>query len=178
MKSLQDQLLNAGLVDKQSVKQVNKEKRKQAKVQRRSKEECVDETKLQAQLNRQQKAERDRELNKERDGKAEKKAIAAQIKQLIHTNSIDHKGDIEYNFTDGSKVKKILVNSNMQRQLISGRLTIVKLGENYHIVVNQVADKIAQRNTDYIIVANTQTDDTLEEDDPYADYQIPDDLMW
>lgn len=178
MKSLQDQLLNAGLIDKKTVTQANKQKRKQAKVQRHSKQEVVDETKVQAQANRQQKVERDRELNKQRDDKAHKKAITAQIKQLIQTNSIDHKGEIEYNFTDGSKIKKMLVKGAIQQQLISGRLTIVKLGENYHVVVNQVANKIAERNSDYVIVANTTVEADDNEDDPYADYQIPDDLMW
>jgi hypothetical protein len=183
MASLQEQLLKAGLTDEKKVKKANKDKRKQSKVARRSKEEIVDEAKVSAQQARAEKAERDRELNRQRQDEANKKAIAAQIKQLIEMNKVEKgRGDIAYNFTDDKKIKKIYVNEDLQNQLIRGRLAIVKLMINdelhYELVPSGVAEKIALRNDDCIVLINEKSVDEVDEDDPYADYQIPDDLMW
>jgi uncharacterized protein YaiL (DUF2058 family) len=178
MSSLQDQLMKAGLVDAKKAKQVNKDKRKAAKVQKKSKQVVVDETKLQAQQAREEKAERDRQLNAERKAEADKKAVAAQIKQLIEMN-LQSKGggDIPYNFTDGKQIKKIHVSAAVQEQLTRGRLAIVKLGEGYELVPVPVADKIAERD-ESVVLSVAAAQDQMDEDDPYADYQIPDDLMW
>lgn len=178
MTSLQDQLLKAGLVDKKKAKQVDKDKRKTAKVQRKSGEAVVDENKLLAQKAREEKTERDRQLNAERQAELAKKAAAAQIKQLIEMNRQPKQaGDIIYNFTDASKIKKMYVTATLHRRLTNGLLAIVKLNGGYELVPAQVADKIAQRDPSYIISLNTKQE-TPEDDDPYADYQIPDDLMW
>ena len=183
MASLQDQLLQAGLVDKKKAKKADKEKRKQAKVDRRSKEETVDETKASVQHARAEKAERDRELNRQREEEANKKAIAAQIKQLIQMNKVDKdRGEVGYNFVDNNKIKKLYVTDALQNQLSLGRLAIVRLLENndikYELVPTAVAEKIAMRDKQSIVLINENTSTETDEDDPYADYQIPDDLMW
>ncbi|MBR9911048.1 MAG: DUF2058 domain-containing protein [Gammaproteobacteria bacterium] len=178
MSTLQDQLLKAGLVDKKQAKQASKDKRKVAKVKKSERQLVVDETKLQAQKAREEKAARDRELNAQRKAEADRKAIAAQIRQLIETN-LQSKGggDIAYNFTDGSKIKKMYVSSEVQGLLTRGRLAIVKLGDKYELVPMPVADKIAERDAAVILSAN-KSQQVADEDDPYADYEIPDDLMW
>ncbi len=179
--SLQDQLLKAGLVDKKKAKQMDKEKRKTVKVQRKSKEGVVDENKVAAAQAIQERAERDRLLNKEREAKAEQKAIRAQIKQLIEMNAqkkaAGTEEDVSYNFTDGKKVKSIYVSPLIQEQLANGRLAIAKLGDRYEVVPAVVADKIKQRDESYILSQQAVSTD-IDEDDPYADFQIPDDLMW
>jgi hypothetical protein len=40
-----------------------------------------------------------------------------------------------------------------------------------------IADKIAERNPDCVVRVK-QASNVVEEDDPYAAFQIPDDLMW
>lgn len=188
MSTLQDQLLKAGLVDDKKAKKAQKEKRKKAKVQRHSKQQVVDEARLSAEQARAQKAQRDRQLNAERDAAAEKKALTAQIKQLIEMNrqakvATEAAGeDIAYHFTDGSKIKKMYVSKDIQRQLSRGHLAIVKLNEVYELVPAGVAEKIALRDTSYIVAQNSRQKDQPQEgnaeDDPYADFKIPDDLMW
>ncbi len=176
--SLQEQLLKAGLTDEKAVKKTNKAKRKQAKQQRHSKTETVDENKQQAKQTLNDKAQHDRELNRKRDQQAQQKAITAQIKQLISLNRISkNNGGCAYNFTDQKKIKKIFVETNIVDQLSNGRLAIVKLGEQYEIIPQQIADKIRQRDESVVIVCN-EPQQQLDDDDPYADYQIPDDLMW
>jgi len=182
MSTLQDQLLKAGLIDAKQAKQVSKEKRKKNKQARRTGESGQDEVKQSAQLARAQKAERDRALNRERQEELERRAVAAQIKQLI----INHRqpktaggAEVEYNFTDGKLIKKLHVSPAVQQQLMRGQLAIVKLDEGYELVPRIVAEKIALRDESCVVLANTKTQDSAEmEDDPYKDYVIPDDLMW
>lgn len=182
MSSLQDQLLKAGLIGEKQAKQASKDKRKATKVNHKSKQPVIDETKLQAQKAREEKAERDRQLNAQIKADADRKAIAAQIQQLIKNNlqSKGH-GDIAYNFTDGKQIKKIFVSAAVQEHLTRGRLAIVKYADGYELVPNPVANKIIERDPAIVVsqsqtnaASNAQTDD----EDPYAGYEIPDDLMW
>jgi len=181
MSSLQDQLLKAGLVDEKKVKKANKDKRKEQKQQHNSKDALVDEVKAAAVQARAEKAERDRRLNEQRKAENERKAVAAQIRQLIEMNSQskgDSRGDLlGYNFTDGRKVKKIYVSAAVQQQLAKGRLAIVKQDDQYKLVPAAVADKIMQRDRSCVLSLQAATP-AVDEDDPYKDYQIPDDLMW
>ena len=181
MASLQDQLLKAGLVDGKKAKQISKEKRKQNKVAKKSGEAQVDEAKLAAEQARAEKVARDRELNAQREAAAQQKAIAAQIKQLIEKNkqSKGPKGqdDIAYHFTFEKKVKKIFVSSAVQEHLTAGRLLIVGEGETFELVPRVIADKIAERNPAMVVQPPEQSS-AVDEDDPYAGYEIPDDLMW
>lgn len=181
MASLQDQLLKAGLIDTKKAKQANKEKRKETNVARRSNEEVIDEVKQSAEQARLEKVERDRELNRQRDLELQQKAIAAQIKQLIENHRQPKgagNGDVEYNFTDGKLIKKMRVSPLVLEQIVRGLLAVVKLGERYEVVPRIVADKIAQRDEKFVVVANTKAESKVDEDDPYKDYVIPDDLMW
>lgn len=186
--SLKDQLLKAGLIDQSKAQKAEQDQRKQAhqktaKAQKQAKktgEVVVDEAKLLAEKALQEKAERSRELNRIQREQAEHKAIQAQIKQLISINRIDRKhGNLSYQFADGKKIKNIYLTDKLQDQLAYGIITLVKFGDGYELVPKQVAEKIAQRDAAIILVQNTgSTQQTVEEDDPYADYKIPDDLMW
>ena len=178
MASLQEQLLKAGIVDEKKAKQVNKDKRKQAKQTPKGQAQ-VDETRQQALAAKAEKAARDREINRQQQAAAEQKALAAQIKQLIDINRVDRQdGDQAYQFTDGKKIKKIYVTELMHSQLSKGLLAIAKLNEQYELVPAAVADKIKQRDPLTIVSQNQPSADTVDEDDPYADFQIPDDLTW
>lgn len=176
--TLQEQLLKAGLVDPRQLSSVNKEKRKQEKMQRKHKVQAVDEIKLSAEQARQEKAERDRQLNLERDNAARRKAIIAQIRQLIETSRLDRgTAELPYNFTDGTRIKKIYVTREILDQLSNGRLAIVKFEDRYDVVPKSVADKIRERDQNYVVVSNRLLE-SEDPDDPYAEYKIPDDLMW
>lgn len=178
MASLQEQLLKAGLADEKKARAVKNEKRKQRKQQPKG-AVVVNEAEERARQARQEKAERDRQLNLERKQEAEKKAIQAQIRQLIETNRLDRsRGETSYQFVDGKKIKKILVDDTMVDQLSRGRLAVVRQGEYYDIVPEKVARKIMERDAAAVIVLHDRKQDDAGEDDPYAGYEIPDDLMW
>jgi uncharacterized protein YaiL (DUF2058 family) len=176
---LADQLLKAGLVDKNKVKVAHQNKSKQQKDDRRAGVETVDETRLAAQELQRQNAERARLANAERDAAAQQKAIAAQITQMVQQNKQDkgRNGDVAYNFTFGTKIERIYVTNAVREHIVAGRLVIVGEGGSYELVPRVIADKIAERNPD-IVVRVKQASNEADEDDPYADFKIPDDLMW
>ncbi|MYM63020.1 DUF2058 domain-containing protein [Pseudomaricurvus sp. HS19] len=178
MSSLQDQLLKAGLVDQKKAKALGKEKRKQAKQQPKGHTQ-EDEAKLAARKALEEKSARDRELNQQRQAEADRKAIQAQIQQLISINRIDRQqGEVAYQFADGKTIKKLYVTDKLQQQLGAGQIAIVRFGGDYQLIPAAVADKIRQRDESAIVLHNQRSSAVAEEDDPYADYQIPDDLMW
>ena len=176
--SLLDQLQKSGLVDAKKAGQVKKDKRKQEKSQRKGKPAPTDETKVALEQAKAQKIARDKQLNHEKDERAGRKALAAQIKQLIENHGIAASGDQAFNFSDGKRVKRIYVDSPQAGRLSRGVFCIVKLGDKYHIVPTTVADRIAERDAQRIVFKAKKEDIEIDPDDPYADYKIPDDLMW
>jgi uncharacterized protein len=179
--SLQEQLLKAGLADKQKAQKIKTEKRKKAKQQKKHKLEQTDEARLAAEKALEAKKAKDRELNEQARLDAEKKAIAAQIKQLIEVNRQPKgNGDIACNFTDGTKVKHIYVDKTTHKHISQGKLAIVKFSDSYEVVPMPVADKIAERDAELVLFRADKLEQSSDEqaDDWYAEYEIPDDLMW
>ncbi|WP_340120891.1 DUF2058 domain-containing protein [Methylobacter svalbardensis] len=177
--SLQEQLLKSGLVSVAQAKSVKSDKRKQTQQQRKNNVEVVDEAKNLAQKAQAEKIERDRELNQLRQQQDEKKQLVAQIKQIIELNRLPRDAEgLAYNFTDNNKVKRLYVSETMRDQIAEGRLAIVKLGANYEVVPADAARKIQQRDAADVIVFNEQNKAEDVVDDAYAQYQVPDDLIW
>ena len=79
---------------------------------------------------------------------------------------------------DGSRIKELRMAGRLREQVAAGLLAIARLDRGYELVPKGVAEKIMQRDTSAILVLNTRTDDSPDEDDPYAAFQVPDDLMW
>lgn len=178
MASLQDQFLKAGLVDKNKAKQASQEKSKQKKVERKTGTQTVDEARLAALDTQRKNAERARELNAQRDAAATQKAIVAQIAQMVQKNRQSKgAGDIAYNFTHNNKIERLYVSAAVQAHLVAGRLVIVCLGGATELVPRVIADKIAERDASLVVRVN-KTGTEIDADDPYAAFQIPDDLMW
>lgn len=169
--TLQEQMLKAGLVNEKKLKKAKKGSKK-SRVQAREVKAAVEESKRQQQ-------ERDKALSEEQKEQRLSKEIKAQIKQLIEMNKIDQKdGDIKYNFTDGALVKSLYVEQLIRDQLAKGILSIARTDETYVVIPSSVAKKIAMRDETVIIEQNAPAEDIPAEDDPYADFVVPDDLMW
>jgi hypothetical protein len=177
--SLRDQLLKAGLVNEKQAKQVSKQKQKQQRLEHKGQAE-KDDSQRQAALQAQaEKIARDQELNRQQQEKAQKKAIAAQVKQLIESSRLPRlEGDDYYNFVDDKKVKRITVNPMLRDKLSRGTLAIVRLDGKYELVPREAALKIQEREPQRIVLLNIASEVPDAEDDPYKDYVIPDDLMW
>ncbi len=178
MASLQEQFLKAGLVDKKKAKQANHDKSNQKKVERKTGTQSVDEAHLAALEIQRKNAERARELNAQRDAAAKQKAIEAQIAQMVQLNRQSKgTGDIAYHFTRGNKIDRMYVSAAVQAQLVAGNLVIVCLGGTCELVPRVIANKIAERDPALVVRVNKASTE-IPADDPYAAFQIPDDLMW
>lgn len=182
--SFGDQFLKAGLVDKARLEKAKKSRRKQQKLKQKQKVEVVDDEATAAveaaRKAAAEAAERDRELNRQQKAAAEARAIQAQVRQLVEQNRLtDTEGDVVYNFQDDILIKTLHVTETVRDQLARGRLAIVRFDAGYAMVSAEVAEKIGQRDAACIV---SQSDRRPEagagEDDPYADYKVPDDLMW
>lgn len=181
-KSFQDQLLALGLVDKNKVKenkkQHHKKKKKQAKTS--AKNRVVDENVLLAQQAEEKKKARARQLNQERDAKLKKREQTAQVKQIVEQNRVEKDDDgIAYRFNVSGKIQRIFVPKEVADKLSDGRLGIVALGELFEVVPRPVAEKVASIDPKLNVILNERSGDEPDDpDDPYAEYKIPDDLMW
>jgi hypothetical protein len=176
--SLRDQLLKAGLVNQKQAKQVSKDKQKEQRLVHKGQIEADDSQKRAAQDAMAEKAKRDQELNRQQQEKVELKARTAQVKQLIEVSRLPKLTTEDYyNFVDDKKVKRISVNALMRNKLSSGSLAIVHHGGAYEIIPREAALKIQERDPRRVVLLNTPTE-APDADDPYAAYQVPDDLMW
>jgi uncharacterized protein YaiL (DUF2058 family) len=181
MASLQEQLLKAGVVNKKKANQIKaeklqtKQKIKNGKLDNKAEEE----RKAELQRQREEKAAKDRELNLARQREIERTAVLGQIRQMILQNTVAREdGDLAYNFTDDKKIKKLYLSEKMHKDLSEGRLGLLKSDEQYVLVPKGIAEKIQQKEPTFVLVLNSKSDTVEDDDDPYADFQIPDDLMW
>jgi hypothetical protein len=138
----------------------------------------VDEARLAALEVQRKNAERAREHNAQRDAAATQKAIVAQIAQMVQQNRQSKgNGDIAFNFTHANKIERLYISAAVKAQVAAGHLVIVYQGSTTELVPRIIADKIAERDASLVVRVNKSNAET-DVDDPYAAFQIPDDLMW
>ena len=183
MASLQDQLLGAGLINKKKAKRIKAEKHQAVKKSRQNSTELTNEAAELAEKSREEQRRRSQELNEKHQKEVEQKAIAAQIHQIIEMNSIEKSKDentVAYNFTDANKIKTLHISQQNHDLISNGKIAIAKSSATYHLIPIAAANKIKERDSSSIILLNDMSsdEDKSTDDDPYAEYQIPDDLMW
>ncbi|MBE9563980.1 MAG: DUF2058 domain-containing protein, partial [Proteobacteria bacterium] len=126
----------------------------------------------------------DRELNKKKELQAKQNANSIEINQLISNNCLprDENCEITYNFEHNKKVRRIHVDAAMKQKIIQGKIGIARIEGRYELVPLAIAEKIQQRNEKRIIIFNeteaSADEKSAGENDPYAEHQIPDDLIW
>lgn len=171
--SLQEQLLQLGLVDKTKAQQVKKEQRKQARIPDANRD-AIAQVIAKAEA---EKAQRDRELNRQKELKQTIKARKALLKQFIEQNQLNEpRADQPYNFVHGTAIKRIYVTKAQRDKLVTGALAIVEHGERYAIVGMDTAAKIQEMSQEiFVFIAKYENPNS---DDPYATFQVPDDMMW
>ena len=169
--TLQEQMLQAGLVNKKKLAKTKKGSKKSR--------DLAKEVKAGVEQSKQAQQEKAKALNEQQKQEKLNKEIQAQIKQLIQMNKIEQKpSDLKYNFTDGNLIKFLYVEPLVREQLVKGLLAVVRYEDSHVIIPNVVAKKIAMRDASVIIENKTAEEDIPAEDDPYADFVVPDDLMW
>ncbi len=177
--ALQAQLLKAGLVDSKKAKQLSKQSQH---AKRTGDSENIEAKKALADA-QVKKTEKDQKLNQEKQQVLEQKMLTANIVQMIKQHQLtDTDGEVSYQFIDQSKVKKINITQKLYDQIVAGHVVIARLEENqalnYALLPRPLADRIDEKLEGYMVVSNDKSAIELADDDPYAAYVIPDDLMW
>lgn len=180
---LQEQLLKAGLVKKSKVTQVARE---QDKARHARTGTAPDEIKLEAERIRQEKVARDRALAAERKAQAQAAELKAQARQIIRDKKLPRSGESEYRFTADGAIRTLLVDDDGRRKLSAGSLVIVRLDDRYELLPRAAAEKVRERDASLIVLdhgkpadANPAADDQDGDDDAYyAQFKVPDDLVW
>ncbi len=173
---LQAQLLKAGLVKADQIKKAERQKRDAAKRGTQTPDLAGQVAEAQ-----QQKGESDRLRNREQQDERERKARAAQIRQLIETQRLDRSdGESAYQFVDDGKVRRIPLHEAQRVQVVNGTIAVVRMGNSYELVPLATAEKIAQRDPACVLVCNVLSGPPAyaPPDDPYAEHPVPDDLTW
>ncbi len=183
MASLQEQLLKAGLTTKQKAQQANTDKRRKNKQKRsgvKVETSLQEQVKQEVQLSQKEKQAKDAALNAKKKQELEQKEQKLRILQILQHHHLKNiQGETEYNYTFDNKIKKLHLDPQTHKALVNGRLAICGLDEITYVVTSETAVKIAELNADVVLLKNDKTAEVqIDEDDPYADYQIPDDLMW
>ena len=184
MSSLQEQLLKAGLVDDRKLDRTKQEKDRKARQTRKKHGKSAPPPAASGSTAAEKKARHDRELNRKRQEEAKLRERAAQAQDLIDRNKQDRsKGEQPYSFVYRKKIKKIYVTEEQKRQLVGGQLAIATWvaandGRKFELVPRAVAEKILQRDESFVVDLGESAQAATDENDPYADYKVPDDLTW
>lgn len=179
--SLQDQLLKAGVANEQQAKKARKAKVERRKHQEKARKGAPPASAAERERLRQaqaEKAARDRALNLQRQEATTRRARAAEVRQLVEAHRQPREGgDVPYHFVDDAVVRRIHVTKAMHERLGRDQLAVVRYGDGYEVVPVAAAEKIKARDPAAVIPPNPPAA-PLPEDDPYAGYEVPDDLLW
>lgn len=182
--SLRDQLLKVGLVTEDKVRhasQADEQRRKQQKNKGKSLASTAPAGP--AQRAQAEKFARDQELNRRQQEKAQRKALRAQIEQLIEQACLPRlESEDYYGFVEAGKIRRIAVDAERRVKIICGELAIVRYKGHHEVVPAEAAQRIRERDEHAVISRDDKHDDKKEDppaaDDPYKDFVVPDDLTW
>jgi hypothetical protein len=182
--SLRDQLRKAGLVtDKQAARAKQELERQQYRQKKSGRAVQADQAaarRQQAEKHQSAKAARDRQLNQTRQEKAAARARAAEIRQLIeqHRLPVLEGEQLEYfNFVAGRKIRRVAVDAERRERLRKGELSIVWFEGRTAVLPAAIAERVEERDQRAVIPFQ-EAPEQVDEDDPYKDFVVPDDLRW
>ena len=179
--SLKDQLLKAGIASRKQAKEAELEQRRKRKQGQKgpAKEDLERAAAIEAA--RLEKLEKDRELNERRKQEQAERAIRAEIRQLTEQHGIrpPREADLRYNFVWENRVRSLWIDQALRAQLALGTLALVAVDQAFVLVPAAIGERIRQRDPGALVPTDDgPTRNGGDEDDPYADFPIPDDLHW
>lgn len=178
---LQAQLIQAGLAKKSKAAEVVRE---QNKVRQGKAPAAPSEIQLEAERLRTERVERDRALAAEHKARAHLTELRAQARQIIKDRKVPRSGESEYRFTADGAIRSLLVNEELRRKLSAGALVIARMDDSYELLPRAAAEKVRERDASLIVLDHGQAAgsepaaSTSEDDAYYAQFKVPDDLVW
>ncbi len=195
--SLRDQLLAAGLGSKNQAKQVredqhrhlHRQQHQQGKGQKPGFGASGARPLAPAQNVDAAKVARDQALEKKKRDKAERKERAAQVRQIVEPQALPRlETDDFYNFVHDGRIARVGVDAARRAMLVAGTLAIVRSHGQYLVVAAEVAARVREREPRAVVhqggmaggayVDADPASSKSAADDPYAQYKVPDDLVW
>jgi len=176
--SLQDQLLKAGLV---SEAQLNSSKKQEHRSKKRSgSRKKPGAGSAEVAQRQQRKADQDKALNAKKERERQANELRLQIRELVLSNAESLAGaDVPYNVVRKGRIRRIYVTGAQRDQLVAGTLAVTTAKGRHHLVPIKTADRIAELMPEYFVFrAGAEDTPPPGEDDPYAEFKVPDDLMW
>lgn len=172
---LQEQLLKAGLAKKQQVDAAARAQARQRDGKAPPPAEKIDAEKLLAE-----RAERDRMLAAERNAKAREQELRAQVRQIVDSHKVAAEGETPYRFTAGARIKEILINDPLRKQLANGSLVIVRHDPGYALLPRAAATMVYERGGTSVVdhAKPVAASESSADDDYYKRFVVPDDLIW
>jgi uncharacterized protein YaiL (DUF2058 family) len=173
--ALQEQLLKAGLAREEQLQS----REKKSKVKRKPKpahQASRPAPDLAAAYAARQRAEQAEKQEQERLA-ALKKANRQAVEKLIRDHlQNDETAEEKYQFLAGDNVKHLYVTPAQRQALINGELAITFLAGKRCLIPAEIAHRIQELQPDKLIVLHDEDRDQTE--DEYADFSVPDDLIW
>jgi uncharacterized protein YaiL (DUF2058 family) len=173
--------MNSGLVNKQKAQQAQTDKRRQAKQKKKKGTVVVSDVQIAIKEKAELQKQKDFEHNQQTQEELAIRAAHGKLIQMIAQHcEKDYQGEVDYHFTYENKVKRIAVKTSIQQALIKGHLAICVLNDAFYLINKEAAEKLRAIDESVLVALHDQKTVTAEnvEDDPYAEFSIPDDLMW
>ncbi|MDX1812296.1 MAG: DUF2058 family protein, partial [Gammaproteobacteria bacterium] len=163
--SLQEQLLKAGLVKKKANKPAGKKQKSKKTANKSAKSTTSAKPPVVVK-----KPLADNELPK---------PVKLEIKALLKENRLNKTdGEVPYNYTVESKVKRCYVNKEQSDQIISGEISIVNWNDRSYLVPTTLIDELITKHPDLRFFSNAQEYQEKSNNTDESEHPIPDDLMW
>ena len=183
--SLREQLLKVGLVNERQARDAERQlqtKQEHRQQQPKKQRNAPTEQEIAARQSALAKSARDTELNRKRNEKADRRARHAEIRQLVAQHRIPKiEGDEFFSFVDGKKIRRIFADAATRERLMRGEVAIVRCEGRYDLVPAEIAARIRDRDSRVVIAATgdaSKADSASVPDAGYAQFVVPDDLMW
>ena len=175
--SLQDQLLKAGLVSREKLKESRQDTRRKRK--RSGGKPAPDPVAGAAAKRRQEQQQRDKRLNADREQQRHDQEQRLRIRELVLANSLNvADADQRYNVVREGRIRRLYVTAEQRAELSDGQLAVTIAKGRNHIISLQVAEKIRELLPGYFIYLSTELASENEAAGDYAEFKVPDDLMW
>jgi len=160
--SLQEQLLKAGLVNKERTTQPKKKNsnKKRKPIIRPQQRIVPDNSPSPSELKQQ-------------------KELRVEVKKRLRSYKINDKtGEIAYNYTINHRIKRFFVTEEQQKQLMEGELAIANWNGISYLIPFTAVEELRLLYPKINICVSTTDKNEADKNDPYAEYAIPDDLKW
>ena len=172
--SLKDQLLALGLKSKNPGPSRNKSSKSPKKADRRkSGNGEVSLNQAYRMRNQQERQQKEQAIALKREQDRLRREINQKIKALIKVHAIrDEAADTKRSFLYKGRIRSVLTTVDQLRDLNEGKLGVVYLSGNYHLLPADKVAEVQEFAPDH--VPDLKGSDSAEEEE----HPVPDDLIW